>query len=860
VGNLPAEPNSFIGRERDTAELVGLLARVRALTLCGPGGIGKTRLALRLAAGPVPDYTDGAWFVDLAGADNPGLVVPLVAAAMGVRQERDRQLGDTLTEALRPRSMLLILDTCEHLVDACAELVQQLLANCAGLQVIATSREPLRIRGEAAWRVPPLGLPPWPMAGQPSAAAAAADASRDPSAPPADRDDYVVTDEIASCEAVRLFAERAAAARPGFTLEPGNIAAVVAICRTLDGMPLAIELAAARMRALSAGQIAARLADRFALLASGDRTAPHRQQTLRAAVDWSYDLLTEAEQTLLRRLSVFYGWSLEMAEQVCSDGQIRAADVLDLLTALIDKSLVNVDWIPSGHARYRLLDTVRDYAAAQSAVRGEASGLRTAHRDYMLALVEQTLAQAFADDARPWSERVAVFHRAVTESANFRAALACSAERGEAEQGLRLCIALRPAWMSGGDATDGTVWLDRFLTLDQDVSPDVRGRALAVRAELAFELQDYQAAGEFANECREVSRAGVGNQASALRIIALLALLTGHADEAEAAADAAIAAARAAADEFEASVALIARAAAVARQGRLDCAQRAYEAALGELGENRGWGRAYALYGLGRLAMVRQDGAAALRHYSAALALHRQVGDRSEMARCLAVIGQVAQAQGNPALARTSFTESLQLSLAAGQRLGTARGLLALSACAAADADLSTALKLVGASLALHEAIGEPPSPGAVRRADDLLALARGRMGAAAAEALLLQGRAMSPHAAARLGQTAPGWLPGQEAQAGPGRRSHQEQPDSPGAAPGAAGTSEPPNGGLTARELEIAAQLARGLTNQAIARELFISPSTVARHIANIFTKLGCSSRAQVAAWAAGRPPPREP
>src|SRR6266567_1609685 len=304
-GILPAEPNSFIGRERDLAELVAILDRVRALTLCGPGGIGKTRLALRLATMLAHRYPDGVWIVDLADVDLAGVdltdghddyrLVPLVTAALGIRGEPDRRLADTLADALRPRNTLLILDSCEHLVQAAAELVQRLLAGCPGLRVIATSREPLGVRGEFIWRVPPLGLP----------LAAGADGAG------------LSAQEVVRCEAVQFFSARAAAVRPGFGLDEANAAAVAEICRTLDGVPLAIELAAARIRALSAEQIALRLADRFELLAGGDRTAPPRQQTLRATVEWSYDLLTSAERTLLSRLSVFHGWSLRMAEQVC---------------------------------------------------------------------------------------------------------------------------------------------------------------------------------------------------------------------------------------------------------------------------------------------------------------------------------------------------------------------------------------------------------------------------------------------------------------------------------------------------------------------------------------------------------------
>ncbi len=282
--------------------------------------------------------------------------------------------------------------------------MQRLLAGCPGLRVIATSREPLGVRGEVIWRVPPLGLPPA--------------ATGEPAHSPVD------AGELARCEAIQLFVERAAAVRPGFGLTEVNAGAVAQVCRTLDGVPLAIELAAARVRALSPEQIAARLAGRFELLALGDRAAPPRQQTLRATVAWSYELLTPAERLLLSRLSVFHGWNLEMAERVCADGRIPLGEVLDLLRALIDKSLVSLDGELTGDARYRLLDTVRELAAEQAAFSAEADGLRATHRDCMLSIAEEIAAVAFVRGEPAWPERVALYHRVRADRANFNLALA----------------------------------------------------------------------------------------------------------------------------------------------------------------------------------------------------------------------------------------------------------------------------------------------------------------------------------------------------------------------------------------------------------------------------------------------------
>jgi predicted ATPase/DNA-binding CsgD family transcriptional regulator/Tfp pilus assembly protein PilF len=815
AGNLPAEPNSFVGRERDLAELALMLGEVRALTLCGPGGIGKTRLALRLACELVPDYTGGAWLVELGDTDDPELVPLRVAAALGIREEPGRPLADTLTDALRSRKLVLILDTCEHVVEACAALAHQLLAGCPELRLIATSREPLRVRGETAWRVPPLALP--------SVFGELSDA------------------DLAEHEAIRLFAERAAAVRPGFTLNTGNIGAVVRLCRTLDGIPLAIELAAARIRALSVEQIAGRLSDRFALLAGGDRTAPPRQQTLRAAVDWSYELLTGPEQVLLRRLSVFSDWNLDMAERICSGREIPAGAVLGLLAALIDKSLVTLDAELDGTARYRLLDTIREYAASRLTASGEGTAVRVQHRDHLLDLVEHAAAVAFVRGSPTWPVRVTLYQRIHAERANFMAALAVSYELGHTEEGLRLCCAMRSPWITNGDASEGAAWCDRFLALAQKVPDGLRARALITRAELAFEQEDYPAATTFARAGLELSpRAGLSG-AAALRLLAVVSLRGGDLAEAMAGVAAAMAAARADGDHWEEGLAHATRAVILARQRDLAGAQAAYETALEVLRDNNGWGVALGLYGLGWLARSREDYPTALRCFGEALVLYRQIDARPEIARTLAGVGWVALALADLPLARSSLTESAQLSLATGQRLQMARILTALGVLALAEQDPARAIRIQGAAQALREELGRVHPRLARNRVAALFDAARQQLGETAAGRLYAEGHAMSRGEAIRYGTSPPGAGP-------PGARPAAVTP-APASPPAAA-----PSSLLTPRELEIAGLVTRGLSNRAIADELSISPATAARHVANIFTKLGFTSRAQLAAWVAGR------
>jgi predicted ATPase/DNA-binding CsgD family transcriptional regulator len=652
-------------------------------------------------------------------------------------------------------------------------------------------------------------------------------------------------------EAVRLFVDRAAAVRPGFSLTRENWVQVIQLCRTLDGVPLAIELAAARIRALSVEQIAARIDDRFRLLASGDRTAPARQQTLEAAVDWSFELLTPDEQILLRRLAVFAGWSLEMAEQICTDAQIGVEQVLEVLAALIDKSLVALEDELAGDARYRLLDTIRKYASVRLARSGELEELRRRQRDYLLRLVEHVTGQAFARNVLPWPEQVRQYQRFAAEQANLRAALTYCLDSADAENGLRLCCALRSPWVAYGDVTEGLTWFSKFLALNAPVPASVRARALMLSAELAFEHEDYgQAAAGAAVALAMGDVCPAACPAGALRILAFISLRAGQAEQSLAQADAAVAAARRYADEWEEGLALSARATILARSGQPAQAQQSFEAALDTLTGNNGWGVAHALYGLGGLARSRQDNAAALRHFRSALELFRQINARTEIARCLAGIGWVALASGDVPTATASLAESLELSMATGQRLGIARGLEAIAALAVAQEADTVAVRLEGASTVLREAVGPVRSTAAQGRLDRLLAPTHLRLGHDATAGLIAEGRRLGMHEAVRYALSFAqnsGQASSQAADAAPaplGNSASDPSGDQRG------GSVPAPVSVLTPRELQIAMLIARGLSNRAIAEELVISPATAARHVANILSKLGVNSRAQVAAW----------
>ena len=822
--HLPEEPNTFIGRERELAELRQMLGRTRALTLCGPGGIGKTRIALRLMALAAAEFPDGVWFVELADLQRTDmqqadLVVSRIAGVLGITEEAGRPLLETLGEALRPRQLLLALDNCEHLLDACAQVGRHLLASAPGLRLLSTSREPLSVAAETIWRVPPLSVAP---------------AGADPAA----------GGDVHRYEAVRLFADRAAASRPGFAISPGNAAAVASICRALDGMPLAIELAAARVRALSVEQISARLDDRFGLLTTGDRSAAPRQRTLRAAIEWSYELLTAPERAMFRRLSVFSGWSLEMAEQVCSDEDIPAAEVLGLTAALVDKSLVVLDPEVLGQARYRMLDTIRKYAALRLAQAGEAAAVQLRLRDYALRTSEHNVAVGMARVPAPWATRVDVFRRYDVDAGNVARVLNWCLEAGDAEAGLRICIAVSPCWIVWGTFGEGGEWLRSLLALDMTAVPAwVQGAATVARAQLALS-SDPAAASSLATDglklCRE---SGDGYwTAVALNLISEIALHTGRTDEAEASADEALSFAQVAGDGWNEGYALGTRAAIAAQRGKLRESEQLATASLAVMRRiDQQWGAARALLGLGDLARFRHHPGEAHGWYVEALAILREIGARPEIARCLAGLGRVAMDLGATEQARRHLTRSLRLSHATGARISVARGLEAFAALAGHEGRPELAVQVAAAATALRETAGLPPLAGA--RTEGYLAPARRLLGDAAVARLWASGRAMTSEAAVALALDLPT----------PAAASDGESPAL--TVVGSYQVASAPPSSLTHREHQIATLVASGRSNKAIADELSISPTTAARHVANIMAKLGFNSRTQIAAWIAEKP-----
>ena len=548
--NLAQQLNSFIGREREAAEVKTLLASNRLVTLLGMGGIGKSRLSVQLSAEVMESFSDGVWLIELAPLSDPQLVPQAVASVLGVKEEAGRPVIEALIKFVRDRALLIVLDNCEHVVHACAELAKQLLQGGPGVKVLASSRDPLQIAGEMAYHVPTLSAP--------------------------DPNQKASLSELAQHEAVCLFIDRATAAQPAFRLTEKNAPAVADICHRLDGIPLAIELAAARTRALSVEAIAARLNDRFRLLVTGDKTVLPRQRTLRALIDWSYDLLPPPERLLFQRLSVFAGgWTLDSVEAIGSGDEVESVEVLDLLARLVEKSLVVME---VGGERYRLLDTVRHYAQERLSEGIEAASVRTRHLEFHLALAEQARAALAGPGQGQWRARLD------EERENLLAAYSWSEHAtGGIESGLRLSHALRPYWINRGLMQLGHRLALELLSREGfQRRNNARCRALFGVGQFCYFMGRYPAARLHLAESLAIARE-TGNrewEAGVLQPLGMACLGEGDSGLARTYLEAAVALARETGNERETVAALNALAQLLRLEGRLDAAEPLYEVAL----------------------------------------------------------------------------------------------------------------------------------------------------------------------------------------------------------------------------------------------------------------------------------------
>ncbi len=738
--NLPLQLSSFVGREREISELRKLLLDNRLLTLTGPGGSGKTRLALEVAKALVEAFEDGVWLVELASLSDPDLVAQTVASALGVREQPNRTLVETLTDALGEKETLLILDNCEHLVEACARLTETLLRACPKLRILATSRESLGVAGEVSWPVPSLSLP--------------------------NSHHLRSIEELSGYEAVRLFVERASAVFPGFALTGRSAQAVVEVCHKLEGMPLAIELAAARIRVLSVPQISTRLAESFRLLTTDSHTAVPRQRTLRATIGWSYELLGQEEQTLFQRLSVFAGgFTLEAAESVCSGEGIERDEVLALLSHLVEKSLVvKTEW--EGEARYRLLETIRQYGQEKLLESEAVQVVKRRHATFFLALAEEIEPRINGADRRVWLERLEIEHD------NLRAALLSAGE----EAGLRLTGALWWFWLHSGHVGEGRRWLEGLL---EQAGPSVRTAALAKAlcgaGWLAYAQGDLATARPRLEQSVAVYRETDDRRglAYALGFLPVVLAYQGDFAPADAAAEESVRLFREVGDRWGLAIALTDRGVVAEARADYDLANGFFEesaAILRELGDR--WALSLPLRHLGIVASRQGDYVRAEALYKDSLVQCRQVGEKWLISLCLEELAGVAGAQGVYARAarlwgaEETLRERLGASVRALYRADYEHGVQAAKrelgekAFAAAWAEGRAMTLEEAVSYALQEVKGRtlPPAPrnpaGLTDREVEVLRLvARGLTDAQVAEELFLSRRTVNAHLRAIYGK-----------------------------------------------------------------------------------------------------------
>ena len=764
---LPLPLTALVGRERDLAEVSRLVLANRLVTLVGAGGVGKTRLAIEEAASVASQFIDGVDLVDLNGVPDPALVWAAVARAVGVEERADAELPQRLMQVIRPQRRLLILDNCEHLLAASTTVATQLLGCSPGLRILATSREGLSVPGEITWRVPSLTFP-WPEH------------------PPS-------LGELASFGAVTLFTDRARAARPGLAIRPADIAALGSICFRLDGIPLALELAAARVSALSITEIADRLDDQFTLLgrAAG---GPARHQTLRASVNWSYQLLSQPERAMLRRLTVFGGsWSLTAAEAVGTGPPVRPDQAARLLAALVNKSLVQAEDSATG-TRYRLQEAIRAFAHEQLSAAGELDDARARHGTYFADLGGRVAPLLHGPDQGQWSKRLD------QDQANFGAARRwCAADRARAELGLQMAAGLGEYWLIRGLLDVGADWLHEAL---QQASGPARARAAALTwlAVITSLRGGFERGGElFAASITLLEQMhDVNGLARALAILGFWRANQADSDRAAEALGRALTLARLSPDQYFA---------------------------------------AFALLMAGMAAFLMGDKAAAKSCATQSVELFTQIEDSrgASYARCL--LADCLISEGAPADGLVILRDCIGRFEALLDRWGLLISTGSTALAHAALGDWTQAAFALGIAATLSERIGGRLFPAAQAAVNAVAARTAVELGPAATrwyEEGMTAGRSDRIAAALDLGL--------EEVTPRPSQR-HPLDPEMP---PHGLLPADLP---LTPRENEITQLIAGGLTNRQIAQRLFIAQRTVDTHVGHILAKLGCSNRSQVAA-----------
>ena len=684
--NLPVQLTSFIGREREMADAKQLLSNAHLLTLIGPGGTGKTRLALRVAEDLLPSFADGVWLAELAPLADPALIPQTIAAVFELRELPNMRLMDTVIDYLRSKELLLILDNCEHLIEASAKLSNDLLHACPQLKIIASSREALGIAGESIYRVPSLSLP---------------------------NTDQVTHDALMESESARLFVERATAAQSKFSLTDQNTSSVAQICHRLDGIPLALELAAARVGIFSPEEIAARLGDRFRLLTGGSRTALPRQQTLRALIDWSYDLLPEEEQTLLRQLSVFAGgWTFEAAEAICPD-----LDVLNLLTQLVNKSLVMVDEQETS-TRYRLLETIRQYARDKLLEAGESEHVRTRHLDFFLKFAEE--AEFYMNGPLEMEWRMFLD----AEYDNLHTALEWGMEN-DVDKVLRLGGALHLFWERHGYEVEGRRLMNEVLARAKTFPP-AEGEAARIR--IMYQAKALNAIGflgfgqgdnlgslkAFEDSASLLRQIGEKRMlAQALAYIGMAKAFLGDREVAYATAEEAVALAREAGDKVTLGIALSNMAGVIAMtQGDLKRMRPYADEGIQLLKETMSrWQTAMTVFGFALFTAMQGNYAEARSQFESCIPLFTELRDRHRLAMVRSELAHLERRQGHFAQAKPLYRETIQEWQKFGHRAAIAHQLECFAFIAKGQEEDERAARLFGAAETLRENINIPMTP-----------------------------------------------------------------------------------------------------------------------------------------------------
>ena len=721
--NLPVQRTGFVGREKEVTAARELLLRgdVHLVTVTGPGGIGKTRLAVQVANALVERFPGGIHFVSLSSLSDPALLASVIVQTLGIREAGGQSPLDALKKNLQdsqPAPLLLLLDNFEHLVQA-MPIVAELLALGSNLKILVTSRAALHVYGEHEFPVPPLALP--------------------------DSRSTLPVEVLSRCPAVALFVQRALAAKPDFELNQENAPAISEICARLDGLPLAIELAAARVKVLSPSSMRTRLTSRLQLLTGGARDMPQRHQTLRAAMDWSYDLLTVAEQKLFRRLSVFVGGcTLEGAEAVCDTKGDLELDLLDGMTSMVDKSLAQQVEPSKGESRFVMLETIREYALEKLEASGEKASTKRAHAAYCLVLAEEQATEqsgAEGSEGAEWLERFALEHD------NFRAALDWLTETGDAEWGLRLGTALFRFWEMREYLTEGRGRLSKLLKLAGAAAPTkARGRAVFATGVLTTEQGDYSSADLLFRESLEIARHLDDKHGAAvsLNALAVNARDRGELPVARSLFEESLALWRESGDQKAVARSLSNLGNIVKLRGDNAYAHSLYAECLSifqELGDRTGV--AWSMNSLGDVARDQGDGVAAQALYEQGLEIFRELDDRWGIAGTLADLGSLAREQEKYSVAHSMYRESIRLFYELNHKRGVARLLEYFACSAAAQCEAQRSLRLAGAAAALRQNIGAPLTPAEQAKLEASLHPARQALTNTLGATVWLEGRAL---------------------------------------------------------------------------------------------------------------------